>query len=314
MNLIWKHSSGSGQARHAIVVFGSGLIGRSIVQAVIRQGYEFSKTLPFSWTEAKARSEQASQLKQRILAGRATQFDVIWAAGKAGFGAGPAELESEMLAFLDVVRLSEDLVEEAPSTKHYFHLMSSAGGLFEGQRFVTAATLAAPLRPYGFAKLEQEVRCRAIRTEIVTSIYRPSSVYGFSGTKGRAGLITVLCNNAWQHRPSRIFGTAATVRDYVLVHDIGQFVAQRLIAPSRRSQTLLLASGKPSAMHEVLSLLAKVVGRRLYVSFDPNPSNADHMSFAPEALPDRWQTTDLETGMRQTVRDLLTSFSIGSPN
>src|SRR5262249_7810010 len=157
----------------------------------------------------------------------------------------------------------EDLVELAPKSRHRFHLLSSAGGLFEGQRFVDTSAKPAPRRPYGEAKLAQEERTAKLRPEVATSIYRPSSVYGFSGAGGRAGLVNTLIENTRKHCPSHIFGDSDTVRDYVLASDIGNFIAGRMSLPIERSRTFLLASGKPSSTQEILKISEKVMGRPL---------------------------------------------------
>ena len=70
---------------------------------------------------------------------------------------------------------------------------------------------------------------------------------------GRAGLIATLIQNAKQYSPSRIVGRLETIRDYVLVNDIGKFVAQCINRPAERPECFLLASGRPVAMCEVLN-------------------------------------------------------------
>jgi UDP-glucose 4-epimerase len=79
-------------------------------------------------------------------------------------------------------------------------------------------------------------------------IYRPSSIYGFSREAGRSGLINTLIKNAKSHSVSRIFGSLDTVRDYVLVTDIAEFIARRIIQAETHSQTFILASGRPASV------------------------------------------------------------------
>ena len=125
---------------------------------------------------------------------------------------------------------------------------------------------------------------------------------------GRAGLIATLIQNAKRYTPSRIVGQLDTVRDYVLVNDIGKFVAHCMNMRAERPESFLLASGRPTAIGEVLDIVGKVIGRPLYLKLDTAPSNASHFSYRRSALPDNWFPTDLETGIKQVARQLASSF------
>ena len=161
-----------------------------------------------------------------------------------------------------------------------------------------------PRRPYGKAKLAQERLVEELRRDMAANIYRPSSVYGFSGIRGRLGLLNTLLDNANKHVPSRVFGGLDTVRDYVLSSDIGEFIVRRMRKPVSNSRTFLLASGKPTSVSEMLHIASKVVGRPLYLKLDVKPSNAGHITYRSCALPEDWRPTDLETGVRQVARQV----------
>lgn len=312
MMMIRRKVGLKGDQAAVTVMFGLGLIGRSVVASLRRYGDCDSRTAPVDWQDAALRAAQLKDIAASVTRIAPRRVDVVWTAGKAGFGADAAEITAEEGPFEDVVAMAEHLAIMLPAASHAFHLMSSAGGLFEGLRMVDTDTLPAPRRPYGQAKLAQELRCRNMREGIATCIYRPSSVYGYIGIGGRAGLINVLISNGWRHAPSYLFGASATVRDYVYTADIGDFVAARIEAGCPVSQTFLLASGKPSAMQEVIHLIERVLGQRLFARFEPNPTNAQPITFSPAALPIGWKATDLETGIRQTARKLLYSFATRS--
>jgi nucleoside-diphosphate-sugar epimerase len=182
-------------------------------------------------------------------------------------------------------------------------MMSSAGGLFEGQRLVDRNSEPRPVRPYGRAKLSQEQRAPCLPAGISCSIYRPSSVYGHNRRGGRSGLIAALIDGAKTHQTSHIFGNINTLRDYVMAGDIGAFVAAR-VSGNHEPGEFLLASGKPATIGEVIHIVERATARRLYVRFEHLASNADHMSFIPAALPEKWIPTDLETGIRLTASQL----------
>ena len=136
---------------------------------------------------------------------------------------------------------------------------------------------------------------------IARTIYRPSSVYGYTPT-GRAGLISTLIANQLQGRVSRILGQMTTLRDYVLADDIGQFITRRVHDPKAPSgDTACLALCRPAAISEVIHLVERALGRRLMLEIDARPSNARHMSFLPSASPADWSPTPLPVGIARTT-------------
>jgi UDP-glucose 4-epimerase len=207
----------------------------------------------------------------------------------------------EQKAFEDVLNLSQRLKERLPAARLSFHLLSSAGGLFEGQRQVTGSSNPSPRRPYGAAKLEQEACLLRFHPDTSTHVYRPSSVYGFSGAGVRLGLVNVLIQNALRHQVSRIYGNPHTMRDYVLASDIGRFISDRIIGQSGASGTFLLASGKPSSTFEILHRIQDVTRRKIYLRFEPETDNSSHNTYCARSLPEGWHPTDIDAGIRQTA-------------
>lgn len=303
--------------RQIIALFGVGLVGGAVVRALRQQGVDRIVEMPLSWRDAALRQRELHHITEAMqtiggLPAHTQRVDVVWAAGRAGFGATMEELEPEIEALRHIAEWSRALPSRLPATSLAFHLVSSAGGLFEGQRFVDSDAAPRPLRPYGVAKLRQEHIVQSLRADFPAHIYRPSSVYGFSGIGGRSGLLSVLIENAIKHSGSRIFGSLDTVRDYVFSTDVGRFIARRVEWPVEGSQTYLLASGKPSSVSEIITMASRVVGRPLHLKLDLQPSNASHISYRASALPDDWQPIDLETGIRLVARQLSWSFESGS--
>jgi UDP-glucose 4-epimerase len=314
MILIVRQAPDIAGEEQVIALFGAGLIGSAIARVIIREGIRHAVTLPFNWKDTDQRAADLASLSEvmvGVTAGTVRHVEVVWTAGRAGFTAGWAEVEDELSAFESVTRLCMQMRDAFPAARHRFHMMSSAGGLFEGQRFVGNEAVPAPRRPYGYLKLEQERRAAQLPAEINPFIYRPSSVYGLSAFGGRAGLITTLIQNAKIYTSSRIFGRSDTIRDYVLVSDVGKFVAQCMNRTAQRPESFLLASGRPTSMYRVLDIVSKVIGRPLYLKLDPEPSNASHFSYRKSALPGNWLPTDLETGIKQVARQLASSFEAG---
>ena len=303
-------------ARKIVAIFGLGLIGRSILSALGKSGHRSSKHLPFSWESSNQRCRDTQTILQHATqfaldaagAAIACKVSIVWAAGRAGLMSPAHETEGEIVAFKDVLAFAEQLCKRLPEASHEFHLISSAGGLFEGQCLVDHASIPRPQRPYGQLKFAQERLLVASTAPMTRLVYRISSAYGFSGEGLRLGLVGVLVKDAIRHSVSRIFGMQDTLRDYILAADIGRFVARQLSREATNSEIFLLASGKPSAMCEILRRVEQVLARRLYVQFDMHPSAAGHNSYRLSALPAAWKPTDLETGIHQTALALREAF------
>jgi len=213
----------------------------------------------------------------------------------------------EVRAFEKALAFSHQLLRRIPGARHSFHLISSAGGLFEGQKHVDRTSLPRPRKPYGRAKLQQEQMLARLPAQVRKMIYRLSTVYGFSGKGVRCGLVNTLIQNSIRRQPSHIVGNALTIRDYVLVSDVGKFIASRLQDVDASSRLLTLASGKPTTIFEVLNRIENIVGRKCFYAFEDVSTNTTDISFSPAILPEFWFPTDLGTGLRQTVRYLTAS-------
>ncbi len=308
-----REKQGKFAGAQAIALFGVGLIGRSVLFAI---GKDVKRVVryPFSWTLEHRQATDLETIKQHVLSvcdetatPPISHFDIVWAAGQTGFSSQEDQIVPEVSAFERVLSLSLQLLHHVPGARHSFHLISSAGGLFEGQKHIDRNSIPRPLRPYGHSKLLQERLLSRLPTQVRKMVYRLSSVYGFSGTGTRSGLVNTLIRNSIRHQSSNIFGNAHTIRDYVLVSDVGKFVVSRLQDIDPNSYVLTLASGKPTAIFEMLNRIEKIVGRKLPYTFDSVRTNASDMSFSPAILPEYWFPTDFDTGLRQTVRSLKAS-------
>jgi nucleoside-diphosphate-sugar epimerase len=297
--------TGPGGSRHAAALFGVGLLGGAIEEALRGEAQADTAVMPYDWGDAAARAAQLLDIERAILDGAEPEgprsIDLIWAGGRSGFGSSVDDMQTEEAIFAQILAFGATLEARAPDAAHGFHMISSAGGLFEGVSHCGADTPPRPLRPYGSGKLRQEALVHASGGKALRRIYRPSSVYGFR-PGGRLGLVTALASNALTGRTTRIVGSPHTIRDYVSTEDIGHFVAQEALRRSPGADlTFLLASGRPAAMCEMIALVEQAVQARTLLQYDPNPSNALNMSFRPSALPRRWRPTALETGIRRTV-------------
>jgi UDP-glucose 4-epimerase len=232
------------------------------------------------------------------------RIDFVWSAGKGGFGMGETDTLPEMDSFSEVVEMAMAMMRENPSCLVRFHMLSSAGGLFEGQRNVNAASLPAPRRPYGALKLAQE-KILDDCDGLVRFIYRPTSVYGFAGLNRRMGLIPTLLLNGTKNKVSTIFGAPETLRDYVWADDVGAFIVGIMASKTAVPGRFFLASGKPSTLFEIFSRIEKILNRKLFRHYIKGGGNAEHNTFSMKTRPVGWNPMDLETGIRKTFHSML---------
>lgn len=313
MKLFWQslgqsHADGT----HCVVVFGSGLIGGQLQEVFKKEGGWHLSQYTYKWDDAVQRNKQLSVISSDIRHVTHDQknskhkLDVIWAAGKAGFSATQEEMDEEFSAFIQVFAHFEKL-----SASHYlgqaqFHLISSAGGLFEGQRLVGSQSEPDPQRPYGVSKLKQEEVVLKDQQRIIPVIYRPSSVYGFNRLGDRIGLIAALLRNASQDAETVIYGHLTTLRDFVLADDVAHFIHAKVMRPNRQKGVYLLASGKPSSMVEVISKASRIENRNIRLRYAFGDTNVADNTFRPDGLPEGWRTTPLRQGMSKVSKRIKT--------
>lgn len=314
--LVWDKSPSCSPG--VVLLFGSGLIGTAIKNALLRSVTQASaKQIDWSWPLPSPAQELAleTSVSQAIMERDDVNFSVIWAAGQTGFGSTFDAMADEFAALQRVLKISKNSGDGIDPERRSFVHVSSAGGLFEGQVACGPETLPMPLRAYGEGKLAQE---QIIQTEAGLGrriILRPSSVYGF--VRGaRRGLLATLITSAFQHKPATIFGSLLTLRDYVYAPDIGNFVAKRLIKPRSSSEAdsteiCLLASARPASVFEIVRLVEESLGHGLFMKIDPRPENARDNTFLPSVLPVDFQPTGLHEGVALTISAVTREQTLG---
>ena len=260
------------------------------------------RRLDWDWEDAEASGTSLEAAARSVLAQHPrVRFSVVWAAGRSGFAADRAVMDRELAALSAVLNVARVIGKGLPQEHRAVHLVSSAGGLFEGKTAVDRATAPNPLRPYGVGKVEQEHLVFADQSLGVKRVYRPSSVYGY--VRGaRNSLISELLAGAQQARPVRIIGALTTQRDYVFNRDIGRFIANEILYPgSDEVKTHLLASGRPADIFQIIQLIEYQTRTCLYREIDPKPSNALDNTIFSTALPSDFRPTTLIEGISQTA-------------
>lgn len=295
-----RHPAGGA---HDVLLFGSGILGGAIAARLGTQALGPPTDLPWPWADTEGRRRAADALRASLAAGRPAAISLIWAAGRSGMASSTDDMARETRLVGELLDLAGALA--SADTPVHVHLISSAGGLYDGHTHVGADTRPAPERPYGQGKLGQEellAAAAAATPGLSAHIYRPTTVYGFQAG-ARMGLIPVLILNGLSGRTSTIIGRADTIRDYVATEDVARFIASRVqqLAPSSPTP-FLLASGRPAPLGEIVAETESLLGTRLYLRYDPRPSNSANMSFRPSACPPDLRPVDIRSGIRRVAQ------------
>lgn len=305
-----------------VAVFGVGLVGSSVADAVRLLGNWRREFVPLSWDDSVSQPMQLEVVFDRIrqFVGAASEADspprlqIVWSAGRAGFGSTEHETARELQNFQAVITAVRELSESFPRVPMTVHHVSSVGGLFEGQRSIQRKSSPSVRRPYGSLKLQQERELDRLSSRVVRRIYRLTSVIGPATGRHRRGLIGTLIDDGLHHRTTRLVGLPTTLRDYVWHKDVGRYIAESILMEERAAVpcTCILASAKPSTIHEVIEVIESIFHRRLYTQRAAVTTNDADMTVTRETLPPDWHPTDLLTCVSQVYRDAL-AFPNGLP-
>lgn len=308
--IIAEHANSKSDANINIVaIFGLGLIGTSVLDALCPHHSSDKVLLDFNWTN-QAQQHQDIQNILLALKQKATkhhyksQLNIVWSAGRQGFEGTSNDLEKENEVLIIILDLLKDIAGFHWFTAIKLHLISSAGGLFEGQRLVDHNSKVHTTKPYGRAKLLQEQAALEIKEIHSTYLYRPSTVFGYAGRNCRKGLILTLIDNMFNNKVTTIFGRADTLRDYVLSNDVGRFIAhncQTSCSSRHNDQTFILASGKPTSIAEIIYLMEEIFQRKLMVRYELSSNNILSNTFRPSNHGGFWTPTELKQGLTSTL-------------
>lgn len=305
-------SSTSRTETSVVLLFGAGLIGSQIFrQLVSTHGYQ-SRYIPYPWAGPGFRIRANQNITQALTdirdrrTGPRVSLTVMWSAGKAGFEATEEAARSE----IEVFKL---ILTECDGWKRLFDhcsffLVSSAGGLFEGRRYVDVNTMPCVNRVYGVLKQEQERLVAARSGYARKRVFRLSSVYGYIVPNHRVGLIQNLVEKTLLGQPVHVTGRISTLRDFIWAGDVGAYLAGCIQQADRFEETdqpprvEVLASGKPTTIGEVKNIVERLTGLRTYCYFDTTSINSADITYSSRLLPENWRSIPLVEGVGKIYR------------
>ena len=289
---------------HLVIMFGLGMIGSAIRGALLDFEYYEVAEIDFDWQSTEKRNAAFSLIETTCVAisPSSRRISVVWSAGIGTFNATQEELNKENIPFMETVKFISMLRETCDLARLDFHFISSAGGLFEGQRVINDRSRPDPVRPYGRLKLEQEQVLRSTFNENEIAIYRPSSVYGSMPQKTGQGLINNLVSNGRRGRVTVLDSHVMTLRDYVFAGDIGNFIAKRVrsgVTSVDRKQVHFLVSSRCSSIFEVVRQIEQTLHMNLQYRYDESFGNSRNITFSDSVLSPDWSPSTLGVGIRQ---------------
>ena len=293
-----------------ILLLGSGLIGSAIERELASHFSPQQYSVSINWLLGTSKTlRKAYQELGRVTA---KVFDdtklvpsihIIWAAGTAGFSSSKDKTNEELEYFIECLATTSDLAKTMLCGPINFHLVSSAGGIFEGQRFINEDSLPSPRRPYGHLKYTEEQQLLCYQETINSYIYRLSSVYGLIQPRQRRGLISTLVENSLTGRSTFISGSMNTLRDFVWLPDVARFIVKQVEIEIPPSGPFFLGSGKSATIESIKRRVEFYLRRRIYCQYQLPATNSADISISSRVLPSDWAPTHIETNIFRVLSD-----------
>jgi len=294
--------------KNSVLIFGLGVVGWAIFSEISKE-YKETASEKLDWQSIEACEKKIKAFCANKIPSDTQRLDIVWSAGKTLFSATPEETKKDLSFFkrFDAV-LSEAVRNQIPNAKIRYILISSAGGLFEGQTGITKQSEPNPKRPYATLKLNQERYIENADWINEFSIVRLSSVYSISNLRSRMGLIPTMVNKAIRQEFLSIYGTEMTLRDYVLDEDIGRFIAHMINDPL--PQKIFVVDGKPYSILEIKNLVEATTQKKVYLNYTLMKSNAENNSYSRQVRAKGFEPSYLATNIRLLYHNLLAGATL----
>ena len=173
--------------------------------------------------------------------------------------------------------------------------------------------------PYGKLKFAQEEVARERLSGCMdVTVARLANLYGPGQDLAKLqGLISRLALSAVTREPLTMFVPLDTLRDYIYVDDASRVALHWLTTDTSPSGIRVIASGQPTSLGQLISLMQDIAHSRIPVAYGLHPS-ATLQSPDLRLVPDQDQTTQswtpmpLPAGMKLVYQDILSRTQQGN--
>lgn len=233
-------------------IIGRGLLG-SAIAAQLGDAAAYRATIDWTTPEAAIRT-LTSAVRAYAENVDDREWEIYWSAGRGITSTPRTVMESEAEVFDGFLDAVVDVFGERARAGRLF-LASSVGGAYAGSTLppFSESTPAVAQSAYGEVKLRME---RALTATVARAgmrgfIARVTNLYGPGQDLGKGqGLISVLVESYVTGRPSSIFVSLDTLRDYIYVDDCARVVeaAMTRVASEPSGTTVTKIVGSMNAL------------------------------------------------------------------
>ena len=259
------------------VIGGGGLLGGSILGALIKQGqWHFTPSTPFSWNDPTLLNHQFINGLTHFFSHfeRGDQWQIIWAAGKSTMRTPEPACQQETAILQDfLLKLSQAL--QANPYEGCFGFASTAGGIYTQSHSenITELSPVSPSTPYAQQKLAQEMMLSewASQCELCTRLIigRFSTLYGMHQDQSKKqGLISAITQCISLQQPLSLFVPLETKRDYLWSEDAARMFLWHLQERTypNHSTIRLIAQEESISIAAMLDQFRLITGQQVEVT------------------------------------------------
>ncbi len=252
--------------KRAVLLGGSGFIGRWLSRSLIRRGLEVV-ALDLRQPEEKgvryirADLGEPEDVARAVEPGDAVVHLVHSSIPVESMNDPGAELSRNVIPYAE-------LLERVADAGAALIAYSSSGGQVYGEAMELPLQESAPERPvtaYGVAKLAMEhlTRLATRRRGMSHILFRMGNPYGpLQELTNRHGIVPRLVRSVNRGEPVTVYGGGATVRDYVFVEDAAEAVAA-LVTGDALNTTVNIGTGAGASLNDLVALVEKVSGGKV---------------------------------------------------
>lgn len=300
-----------------LVIGARGLLGSAVVRRGRMRGLDI-RAARVRWSDASLAAEDLLAAVVKTASRSADgPWSILWCAGAGVTSSTQEDFDAEiavMHAFVDAV--SSGPAEALSRCTLFF--ASSAGALYAGaaEPPFTEDHTPNPLAPYGRAKLRAEAAFSRLAEHGVRVVLgRISNLYGPGQNLAKPqGLISQLCLAHHRSKPSSIYVSLDTLRDYIYVDDCADLVLDLVdrasaLPPGSPPVAKILGSQAAVSIAEILGMLRMIHKRKPQAILAASPlgrAQARDLRFRSVVWPelDARTLTPMPVGIAATSADI----------